>query len=212
MKTLIAIPCMGTVPWEFAQSLIYLNKGENVSVMFRPDSLIYDARNLISLTAIENHFDRVMWFDSDVVFQPDTLQKLHRDMDEHGCDMVSGLYVKRSLPTEPVIYETIREPERQPDGRILKQIVPFTDYPHDDVFTIAGCGFGCVLMSVKLLQAVWNQYGPAFAPYPWASEDISFCYRAQHLGYHLMCDSSVSCGHVGTYIYTDRDLKRGDAH
>ena len=210
MKTLIAIPCMATVPWEFSKSMDYLVKGENVSILYKPDSLIYDSRNLISLTAIENNFDRVMWFDSDIVFQPDTLQILHADMDLYKCGMVTGIYVKRHMPVEPVIYQTLEEPARDESGRLVKQIVPFHDYP-DEPFPVCGCGFGCVLTSVELLKAVWDRFGPAFTPYPWAGEDISFCHRVNQLGYQIICDPAVSCGHVGTFVYTPEMLKRGDA-
>lgn len=210
MKTLIAIPCMGTVPWQFSMSLNYMVKGDNVSILYKPDSLIYDARNLISLTAIENDFDRVMWFDSDIVFQPDTLQILHKDMDLYGCDMVTGVYVKRKLPTEPVLYKTLEEPVRQPDGRLAKNIVPYTDFPENELFPVAGCGFGCVLTSTALLKKVWDKFGPAFTPYAWGGEDISFCHRVNQLGIQIWCDSAVTCGHVGEYVYTTRDLKRGD--
>ena len=36
MKTLIAIPCMDTIPVGFMQSILYLNKPEGTSVCFRP--------------------------------------------------------------------------------------------------------------------------------------------------------------------------------
>ena len=212
MKTLIAIPCMSTVPRQFSMSMDYLIKGENVSILYKPDSLIYDSRNLISLTAIEHEFDRVMWFDSDMVFQPDTLQILHKDMNEHGMDMVTGVYVKRRFPTEPVLYKKLEEPARMPDGHLAKQIVPYMDYPEDELFPVAGCGFGCVLTSTALLKKVWDKFGPAFTPYPWAGEDISFCHRVNQLGYQIWCDSNVTCGHVGEYIFTDKDLKRGDGN
>ena len=212
MKTLIAVPCMGTVPQEFSMSMDYLIKGENVSILYKANSLVYDSRNLISLTAIENQFDRVMWFDSDMVFQPDTLQILHHDMDFWKCEMVTGIYVKRYFPTEPVIYETLEEPQRTPDGHLAKQITAFKDYPHDEVFQVRGCGFGCVLTSVKLLKEVWDKFGPAFNPYPWAGEDISFCHRVTQLGSRIMCDPAVSCGHIGTYIFTEKDLKRGESN
>lgn len=215
MKTLIAIPCMDTTPIEFDQSMIYLSKGENVSVMYKPNSLVYDSRNLISLSAIDNNFDRVMWFDSDMVFQPDTLKTLHEDMDNLQCDMVTGIYFKRYFPTAPVIYERIREPERTPDGFLAKQIEPYYTYPQKAVFTVDGCGFGCVLTSVKLLKEVWDHFGPAFTPYPWAGEDISFCHRVNQLGHTIWCDSNVLCGHIGKYIYTEKDYlaqkNRGDA-
>lgn len=211
MKTLIAIPCMDTVPVGFAQSLIYLKKGDNVSVLFKPNSLVYDSRNLISLTAIENHFDRVMWFDSDMMFQPDTLQTLHDDMDNIGCDMVTGLYVKRYSPVEPVLYSVIEEPVRDETGRLVKNITPYSNYARNSVFPVAGCGFGCVLTSVKLLKEVWDKFGPAFNPFPWAGEDISFCHRVNLLGHQIWCDSTVSCGHIGNYVYTE-DLLHGGEH
>ena len=210
MKTLIAIPCMDMVPWKFTECLMYLKKGDNIGLMMKPNSLIYDSRNLISLAAIENQFDRVMWFDSDMVFGPDTLQQLHHDMDELGCEMVTGLYVKRHEPVEPVIYSELKEPARGSNGRLEKQIVAYTDYPEDELFPVAGCGFGCCLTSVKLLKEVWDKFGPAFNPYPWAGEDISFCHRVNQLGHQIYCDSRISCGHIGTAIYTEQMLKRGD--
>ena len=212
MKTLIAIPCMDTIPVGFAESLIYLRKGQNVSVMFKPNSLVYDSRNLISLTAIENKFDRVMWFDSDMMFQPDTMEKLSCLMDKKDCDMATGLYFKRTLQTEPVLYKEISEPKRDSTGRLARQIEAYTNYPKDGVFRVAGCGFGCVMTTTQLLKDVWKFFGPAFTPYDWASEDISFCYRVGKLGYDIYCDSSISCGHIGTYVYTDKDMKRGDGN
>lgn len=208
MKTMIAVPCMDTLPVEFVQSILYMEKGENIHVVFKQNSLVYDSRNLISLHAIENDFDRVLWLDSDMAFQRDTLMRLHKDMDTYGCEMVSGLYVKRSFPTMPVIYRTIDKPTRKADGRLTKNIVSYNDYPWESVFKIGGCGFGCVLTSVKLLKEVWDEYGPAFAPYPWCGEDLSFCYRVNQLGHTIMCDSNVKCGHIGKYVYQEQDLYR----
>ena len=120
--------------------------------------------------------------------------------------------MKRHFPVEPVIYEKLDEPQRTPDGHLAKQIVAYSEYPEDDLFPVAGCGFGCVMTSVPLLKAVWDKFGPAFSPYPWAGEDISFCYRVNKLGYQIYCDSSVICGHVGTFVYTVDLLKRGEAN
>lgn len=207
MKTLIAIPCMDMLPVGFVQSLLYMNKGDNPTVYFKPNSLVYDSRNLLSLYAIENGFDNVLWLDSDMLFPPYTLTKL----EAYGMDMVTGLYVKRHEPVEPVLYEKIEEPERGADGKLVANIAAYMDYPLDSFFPVAGCGFGCVLTSTKLLKHVWDEFGPAFTPYPWASEDISFCHRVNQLGYQIYCDSSVSCGHIGQFIYTEGLLpKRGD--
>ena len=207
MKTLIAIPCMDTLPVGFVQSLIYMHKGDNPTVYMKPNSLIYDSRNLLSLYAIENGYDNVMWLDSDMVFPPDILQKL----ESHSMHMVTGLYVRRHDPVTPVIYDMLDEPERKPDGRLEKNIHEYADYPRNSFFPVAGCGFGCVLTSTKLLKDVWDHFGPAFTPYPWAGEDISFCYRVNQLGYQIHCDSTISCGHIGSFVYTEDLLKRGDS-
>ena len=208
MTTLIAIPCMDMLPVGFVQSLMYMHKGDNPTVYFNPNSLVYDSRNLISLYAIEHNFDDVLWLDSDMLIPPDALTKLQK----HNLPMVTGLYVKRHAPVEPVLYETIEEPVRGQDGKLIANVSSYIDYPRDSLFPVAGCGFGCVLTRTQLLKDVWDEFGPAFSPLPWASEDISFCHRVNQLGYEIFCDSSVSCGHIGTYIYTENNIKRGDAH
>ena len=212
MKTLIAIPCMDTLPYQFSQSMLSLIKGD-VSVAYKPNSLIYDARNMLSLTAIEGGFDRVLWLDSDMVFQPNTLQILHKDMDLSGSDMVTGIYFKRNGTALPVIYDQLEEPGTDESGNPVKRIHEYVDYPKDKLFPVKGCGFGCVLTSTKLLKDVWDHFGPAFNPYPWAGEDIAFCHRVNKLGYMIMCDSRIKCGHVGQYVYTEKDFlaMRGDA-
>ena len=208
MKTLIGIPCMNMLPYQFVQSLLYMKKGNDPTVFFKANSLVYDSRNIISLYAIQNGFDNVLWLDSDMVFPPDTLSTLEKT----GYDMVSGLYVSRSEPVKPVIYDELKEPSRQADGTLGSNVHPYYDYPQNSVFKIAGCGFGCVLTSTKLLKEVWDKFGPAFTPYPWASEDLSFCHRVNQLGYTIWCDSNISCGHVGQFIYSEELLVRGDEH
>lgn len=214
MKTLIAIPCMDMLHTDFARSLVDVTRTAppDTSVCFKKSSLIYDSRNLLSLTAIEGGYDRIMWFDSDMTFHPDTLRTLMQDMDEGGYDLVSGLYVKRTTPVRPVLYKRIEQPDTSaPD--IKKCFDDYLDYPANTIFPIAGCGFGCVLVTVDLIRRVWDKYGPAFSPYFWCGEDISFCYRAKQIGANMVCDSRVSCGHIGNVVFTqDIFLKnRGDA-
>lgn len=212
MKTLIGIPCMDNVPYQFTESLIRMEGKTNV--LMKANSLIYDSRNLISLAAIEQDFDNVLWLDSDMVFHPQTLKILRLDLLDLDAEIVTGLYFKRNGENLPVLYSELEEPCADENGRPVKRIRDFTDYPQNDTFTVRGCGFGCVITSVKLLREVWDRFGPAFNPYPWAGEDISFCHRVNLLGYPIWCDSRVSCGHVGTHIFTEDEYlrKRGGTH
>ena len=209
MKIMIAVPCMDMMHVGAAETLINMRKPEGTDVVFHPNSLVYDARNLLSLRAIQDRYDYVLWVDSDILCPVDGLYTLLDDMDAYDTRMVSGLYVMRSFPPDPVIYDVIDQPRIGKDGHMVKQIRTYKNYPEDSVFDVAGCGFGFVLTRVDLLKDVWDKFGPAFAPLPWASEDISFCHRANILGDQIMCDSRVKLGHIGTMVYTDKLIRRG---
>ena len=198
MRILIAIPCMDTFPRQFVESLLELERPEGTSTCLKPNSLIYDSRNLLSLTAIEKGYDYVLWLDSDMTVPRDTISRLL----SAEADMVTGLYVKRTIATSPVLFDVIQPPDVV-DGHMVKRVHEYLHYPRDSVFEVAGCGFGCVLTSVKLLKEVWDKFGPAFAPFVWGGEDVSFCYRVNQLGHKILCDSRVKCGHVGSFIYTE---------
>ena len=220
MKTLIAIPCMDMVHTGFMKSLLYLQKGEGVDVCFRQNSLIYESRNILSITAIENKYDYVMWFDSDMEFQPDAMQKLMKDINflteqGHDVQMITGVYVKRRGIDVPVMYSKLDPPAPGADGKLEKRIDDYIEYPEHSLFPIAGCGFGGVLTKVSLLKEVWDKFGPAFHPYPWAGEDISFCHKVNQLGKdRIWCDSGVQYGHIGMQTFYDKRYvnMRGDNH
>lgn len=202
MRTMIAVPCMDTIQTQFASCLMELHKPPETTVRFRANSLVYDSRNMMGLEAMDGKYDRVLWLDSDMVFPPDTLERLNEDMDEHGYDMVTGLYFRRHMPTLPVVYSRIDKPE-EVDGKVVKTVTEYTDYPAGTIFPVDGCGFGCVLVTTDLLRHVWDRFGPAFWPYAWGGEDISFCYRAKLIGASMVCDSRIPVGHIGQVTYTE---------
>ena len=203
MKTLIAIPCMSMVHTMFMASLIQLKIEGDVQFSMTDSSLIYDARNRLGQKAVEEGFDRVLWLDSDMTFEPDIFLKLSKWLDE-GYDFVSGLYFKRRQPIEPVIYSAIGT--KQKDGEAL----PFSDwydnYP-EGIFEIAGCGFGCVMMNTNVIKEVAEKYGLPFSPILGFGEDLSFCCRASQAGFKMYCDSNIKLGHLGNYTFTENDFK-----
>lgn len=202
MKNLIAVPCMDNVSFKFAESLLALDK-QGAPVSFKPNSLVYDARNLLALYAIEQHYDNVLWIDSDMTFHPDAMTCLLETMSKSNVHMATGICFKRHFPTSPVIYSELDEPAVI-DGKPVRRIVDYKNYPRDAVFPVRGCGFGFCITSVNLLKQVWDTFGPAFTPYQWAGEDISFCHRVNLLGHTILCNPSVSCGHVGTLVYDEQ--------
>ena len=193
-KILIAVPCMDMVSARFAQSLTTMKKIGQCVVSFLIGSLVYDSRNKLAAMAVEMEADYVFWLDSDMVFAPDTLERMLKTLDEHPeIDVLSGLYFRRGAPFTPVLFSKLEVGE---DGMLA-----FEDQKElpDELFEIAGCGFGCVLMRAEILldMAAKEGAGLWFSPMANAGEDCAFCIRARREGYKLYCDPSIALGHMG---------------
>lgn len=202
-KTLIAVPCMDTVPVPFVQSLLNLRKTNETAYAFNANSLIYDSRNTFVANAIGKGYDRILWLDSDMVFEPDLLERLSADMDETGAEFVTALCFKRRMPTDPVIYKRLVY-GRKEDGKLRVKAEPYKDYPKDSLFEIAGSGFGAVMTCTDLLKRVWDTYGPPFDPMTQIGEDLACCWRIGQLGVKMYCDSRIKAGHIGQMIFDER--------
>lgn len=202
MKTLIALPCMDMVHTVFMKSLMGMNRVGQTGFAFSCSSLVYDARNTLAKQAVTEGYDRVLWLDSDMDFEPDLLEKLSADMDE-GRELVSGLYFKRKAPIKPVIYKSLGYYKNEDESGVTPVAVSYEDYPKDSIFPIAACGFGGCLVSTDLIKRVGDKFGLPFSPIMGFGEDLSFCSRVTDLGVEMFCDSRVKMGHVGLGSITE---------
>ena len=174
MRTLIAIPCMDMVHTIFFKSVLGLQREGEVRFSLSCSSLVYDARNKLCAQAVNENYDRILWLDSDMDFQPDL-----------------------------VIYETVGYYHNAEANEVTPHAVPFKEYPKDSVFNISGCGFGGVLMTVDIAKKVTDQFGVPFAPILGFGEDLSFCLRAEECGGKMVCDSRIKMGHIGLGTITE---------
>ena len=204
-KILIAVPCMDMISARFAQCLTTLQKVGECSITFIIGSLIYDARNNICKQAMEIDADYIMWFDSDMIFPPDTMTSMMKTLDEHPeIDIISGLYFRRSKPFTPVLFSKL---ELNDGGGC--DFEDYNDYP-EELFEVAGCGFGCVLMKTDcLIDIATNEGGPMwFSPMGNVGEDCAFCIRAREYGYRIFCDPNVKLGHMAYTPVTEAIYKK----
>lgn len=201
MKTLIAVPCFDMVHTDFMQSLIALEKPEDTSFTVVKNTLINVARNVIATNAVKAGFDRIMWFDSDMKFPPDTLLKLTADMDQ-GLDFVSGLYFTRKTPIKPVVYDELSW--MRTDEGVDVRAGNYYEYP-EGLVECAGVGFGCCLTSVDLIKRVGDKFGLPFAPLQGLGEDLSFCWRVIQIGAKMHIDTRVKCGHIGQMVFDESE-------
>ena len=201
MKTLIAVPSHDYVHADFMRSVMEMDKPAGTGFTQITNTLIYNARNMIAKGAIQAGFDRVLWIDADMVVPGDMLIRLSEDMDQ-GREFVTGLYFTRQEPIKPCLHKELHWKVKD-DGWIDTGATCYWDYPRNQVFEIACCGFGCVMTSVPLLKRMCEKYGTPFYPLMGMGEDTTFCFRATENGEKLYCDSRVKCGHIGQKAYDE---------
>jgi GT2 family glycosyltransferase len=167
----------------------------NINFMMVGHSLVYDARNMIAEKAMNEGFTHVFFLDSDMVVTPNTLIKLLAD----EKDIVSGMAFKRVPPFEPCFYKEIVWNEAKQNH----ECVMIPEWEKDSLVEIAAVGMACALIKTEVLKAVKEKYGSCFHPGKSLGEDIAFCRRAVDLGYKIFVDTSLSIGHVGSFVVTD---------
>ena len=192
MKVYVAVPCLDFVSARFVQCMFDLEAPEGVELErhLNIGTLVYHSRNHLAERAIGSKAEYTFWLDSDMTFMPDTLVGMLKTMRDNNLDILTGMYIRRHHPWTPTLYRKTN---------ITKMGIETEDYEledmPDELFEVAACGFGCVLMRTDVLMNVLVKYGPQFSPIGIVGEDLSFCWRARKCGYKIYCDPSIALGH-----------------
>ena len=200
MKLLIAVPTLDTVPVDFLESLSKLiirlkDDGVDFALKIEAGTLVYFARENLARYAIANRFTHVLWLDSDMVFSEEIVE----DLQFCGKDIVTGIAHSRRPPFSSCLFTEIYPGVEKFKG----------EYPQQ-AFKVAACGMACVLMSVKVLDAVYNKFGNMFQPLnePLTyGEDVAFCWRAAQCGFDIWAEPTVRVGHVGRRVIWPEDAE-----
>jgi len=175
-------------------------------------SAIDAARNQMTSDALAQRFDEFMWIDSDIVFDPDDIDKLRR----HELPLVCGIYSKKG--------------SRQFASAFLPDTRQVSFGVRGGLMEILYCGFGFVHTRRLLYETLRRQLElplcnqrfqgsplvPYFAPlavgageHAWyLNEDYAFCERARRCGFRILADTSIRLWHVGPYRYGWEDAGR----
>ena len=195
MKVFIAVPSMDSVPAFFAQSLALLKRDCDVQIGWEVGSLVYHARNNLARQALKSDADWVLWLDSDMVFAPDTLQRMLKVCKDNDISFLTAVCFRRKPPYTPCLFDRLEKVDKGASYTALMSVP-------EGLFKVGGCGFAGVLMSSDVLLSVQSKFGRMFDPMDGFGEDVSFCWRARQCGYDIWCDSSIEFGHVGNCIVT----------
>ena len=158
----------------------------------------------IATAALRDGFDELMWIDSDISFDPDSVQRLR----DHDLPIVGGIYAKKGIQDLAVHVEPGTTQLQMGEGGALVDV------------RYLGAGFVCTqrivyddIQRTFSLPACKTQFGvpavPYFLPmviadgqgYWYLGEDYAFCERARQAGHKVIVDTTIRLGHVGRYTY-----------
>jgi glycosyltransferase involved in cell wall biosynthesis len=176
------------------------NTKHQVNLYTSMGTLIFDQRNNMVESALEEGADYVLFIDADMRFPKDTLERLIA----HGKGIIGVNATTRSSPVKA----TAKTLEIDEDGTCnWKQI---SSKNKTGIQQADGIGCGVMLISKETLNAI---------PKPWfffellpenklLGEDIYFCIKAKDVGIDTFIDHDLSqeIGHVGNYTYGWHDI------
>lgn len=171
---------------------------------------ITNARNEIVSSFLNLDYDWLCFIDTDMVFEPDTVDRLVKAAHPEKRPIVGGLCfsLKDGTHCVPTIYML-----RPQDGKIGRVF----NYPRDQIFDrIDGqpimTGTGCVLIHRSVFEKMRDSEKFPKA-YPWfqetnigglpVGEDLTFMVRAMSLGIPVNVDTSIRVGHEKPFVLTE---------
>lgn len=186
---------IGCVTGEYARRADFydyyntLEKPANVMAMFAHDRSPAHGRNIIIHQALKHDATHVLFIDDDMAFPKDSLNRLL----EHDVDCVSGLYLRREYPHQPLIFDYADD-----EGRCLYTYLEGNEEGLKPIVA-AGLGFCLIKTAVfKKMEQPWIRLGE-LDPQEWC-DDIGFFNRFREAGFQAYCDMNCRIGHIATMI------------
>lgn len=193
MKVVVAVPCYGQWHAGFGLDLVMLstevvtNPPPGVTgyhVEYEAGTILPRSRFSLVEHAREHGADWILWLDADMRFPKDAL---HRLLDRQK-DIVCANYTTRRAPYRHIAAR---------DGLLV-----FTDDEATGIERVDGCGFGVMLTSMRVFDALKKPYF-AFAwdegQQRFAGEDYLFCRDAKAAGFDTWIDHDLTkdVRHIG---------------
>ena len=168
------------------------------SEILENQSLLPLARNTLLNEAYKRKPDDIIWIDTDMVWEPDTLRQLLK----HDVDVVGSACRKKIPDNVQFNFQLFKEKSFEPDEKGLIEV--------------RRLGTGFLRMSRKAYTHLWEndkKYevqgvmgSNVFEIGIWQgrellSEDFIVCEKLTERGFKVFMDPNLTVGHVGTFNY-----------
>jgi len=168
------------------------------SEILENQSLLPLARNTLLNEAYKRKPDDIVWIDTDMVWEPDTLRKLLK----HDVDVVGSACRKKIPENVQFNFQLFKDKSFEPDEKGLIEV--------------RRLGTGFLRMSRKAYTHLWEndkKYevqgvmgSNVFEIGIWQgqellSEDFIVCEKLNERGFKIFLDPELTVGHIGTFNY-----------
>lgn len=186
-----------------------MNGNRNIVAMLNEWSSanVSATRNALTKIFLEDkpEAEWLLWIDADMAWDAYALEQLLESADPKEKPIMGGLCFGRNLDgLFPTIYQLVDQ-----FGTVTT--LRLKDYPENTVFRCSATGAAFLLIHRSVIQGIADRkYNEAF---PWfqetelagnpAGEDITFCLRAELLGFPVHVDTSVKIGHHKSHLLTE---------
>jgi cellulose synthase/poly-beta-1,6-N-acetylglucosamine synthase-like glycosyltransferase len=207
MRVAICIPARGqmevTTAFDLTMMSAYMAGKKNIdlNVYTTQGTLIFDQRNSLVRTAVDEKCDYILFIDADMRFPKTTLERLLA----HKKDIIGVNATTRMMPPKP----TARNIQINEDGSV-DWLEVFSN-KEKGISKVDAIGCGVMLIKTSCLKNIPQPYFyfEQLLKGKLLGEDIYFCIKAKDAGVDTWVDHDLSMeiGHVGSYTYGWDDIK-----
>ena len=161
--------------------------------LFTAAKVHHIARNTIIENFLKSNMQYLLFIDSDMIWEPDSLARLYDLVQNKNVDIATGIYFGKGRPFFPII--------RKLDLKAGCYNI-YTEWGNEP-FEVDGAGLGFMLIPRYVLEAMKQPYTDWTGGF---SEDLNFCLKAKKdHGFKIWADPLVKLGHVGSKVFTSAD-------
>lgn len=160
---------------------------------------------------LKTDYEWLMWFDVDMVPEPDCLDRLLEYANPTDHPIVGALcFAGGRTRITPTIYSI----GTGADGKL--ESTTMLKYPTPALLEVGGTGSACLVIHRTVFEKIQEQQPDGF-PLPWYQdvvannqdfgEDLIFCLRARHAGARIFVHTGVKVGHRKAWVIDEEAFK-----
>ena len=153
-----------------------------------------EGRTYCVVQAQRQNCTHILFVDDDMVFPPDTFEKLLAT----GKEIVGVASNSRVLPLTTTVAVQDENGKFIPHDKIAFPKLP------TELFKCYAVGMGVCLIDMKVFEKIekpFFHFETHESGKVLVGEDAWFCRQAKKVGYEIWCEPSIKIGHIGNYIF-----------